>query len=143
MEQLMYSLVIFLLSCIASNAIVQGRAEASLRAGGAPGRGFGYKLSAAARRTLSQTREVRDVVALVERRTDVSSSEDYVNFALDQSNRKYQMSISSRSIKISSKTMACVSLRSSLRILWTAVAALVFLTRSSAAPTFGGADKAM
>lgn len=31
--------------------------------------------------------EVRDVVALVERRTDVSSSEDYVNFALDQSNR--------------------------------------------------------
>uniref|UniRef100_A0A2H1W2I7 SFRICE_003166 n=1 Tax=Spodoptera frugiperda TaxID=7108 RepID=A0A2H1W2I7_SPOFR len=53
------------------------------------------------------------------------------------------MSISSRSIKISSKTMACVSLRSSLRILWTAVAALVFLTRSSAAPTFGGADKAM
>lgn len=31
--------------------------------------------------------EVRDVVALVERRTNVSSSEDYVNFALDQSNR--------------------------------------------------------
>lgn len=53
------------------------------------------------------------------------------------------MSISSRSIKISPETMACVSLRSSLRILWTAVAALVFLTRSSAAPTFGGADKAM
>lgn len=42
-----------------------------------------------------------------------------------------------------SENMAFVSLKSSLRILWTATVALVFLTRSSAAPTFGGTDKAM
>ncbi|KAG6453661.1 hypothetical protein O3G_MSEX008266 [Manduca sexta] len=35
-----------------------------------------------------------------------------------------------------------VNMRNSLRILWTTVAAFVFLTRSSAAPTFGGPDKA-
>ncbi|XP_013144288.1 PREDICTED: matrix metalloproteinase-16 [Papilio polytes] len=39
--------------------------------------------------------------------------------------------------------MALVSLRSSLRILWTIAAAFVFLSRSSAAPTFGDTDKAM
>ncbi|XP_047515273.1 stromelysin-3-like [Pieris napi] len=41
-----------------------------------------------------------------------------------------------------SSNMAFVS-KNSLRILWTSVAALIFLTRSSAAPTFGGTDKAM
>lgn len=44
---------------------------------------------------------------------------------------------------LSSRRMAFVSFRSTLRILWTAVAALVLLTRSSAAPAFGGTDKAM
>ncbi|CAK1599767.1 unnamed protein product [Parnassius mnemosyne] len=39
--------------------------------------------------------------------------------------------------------MAFVSLRSSLRILWTMTAAFVFLTKSSAAPTFHDTDKAM
>lgn len=53
------------------------------------------------------------------------------------------MSISSRELRISPRNMAFVSLRSSLRILWTATVALVFLTRSSAAPTFGNADNAM
>lgn len=41
-----------------------------------------------------------------------------------------------------SRNMAPLSLRSSLRILWTVVAALVFLTKSSAAPTFGGISQA-
>lgn len=39
--------------------------------------------------------------------------------------------------------MAFVSLRASWRILWTVAVALVFFTRSSAAPAFGGTDKAM
>lgn len=47
-----------------------------------------------------------------------------------------------RSSREISRNMAFFSLRNSLRLLWTAVAALVFLTRSSAAPTFGGTDKA-
>lgn len=51
------------------------------------------------------------------------------------------MNISRSRLRIS-ENMAC-SVRNSLRILWTAAAALVFLTRSSAAPTFGDTDKAM
>ncbi|XP_038208860.1 matrix metalloproteinase-14 isoform X10 [Zerene cesonia] len=51
--------------------------------------------------------------------------------------------LSSTRERIVSKNMAPISLRSSLRILWTTVAALIFLTRSSAAPAFGGTDKAM
>lgn len=51
------------------------------------------------------------------------------------------MSISRNRLRITDKM--AFSLRSSLRILWTATTALVFLTRSSAAPTFGGTDKAM
>lgn len=47
-----------------------------------------------------------------------------------------------RNTVFSSRNMAFVSFRSTLRILWTAVAALVLLTRSSAAPAFGMADKA-
>lgn len=42
-----------------------------------------------------------------------------------------------------SLNMAFVSVRMSLRVLWTLVVALVFFTRSSAAPAFGDTDKAM
>lgn len=44
---------------------------------------------------------------------------------------------------ISSRSMAFMGLRSSLRMLWAAAAAMVFLTRSSAAPAFGETNKAM
>ncbi|XP_014360479.2 matrix metalloproteinase-14 isoform X2 [Papilio machaon] len=53
------------------------------------------------------------------------------------------MSLISTRDSISRSNMAFVSLRSSLRILWTIAAAFVFLSRSSAAPTFGDTDKAM
>ncbi|XP_013166430.1 PREDICTED: matrix metalloproteinase-14 [Papilio xuthus] len=53
------------------------------------------------------------------------------------------MSLISTRDSISRSNMALVSLRSSLRILWTIAAAFVFLSRSSAAPTFGDTDKAM
>ncbi|CAG9783046.1 unnamed protein product [Diatraea saccharalis] len=39
--------------------------------------------------------------------------------------------------------MKLITLRVGVRMLWTAVVALVFFTRSSAAPTFGDTDKAM
>lgn len=42
-----------------------------------------------------------------------------------------------------SRNMAAVSLRSGLRIATMAVTTLVLLAKSSAAPTFGGTDKAM
>ncbi|XP_013195413.2 matrix metalloproteinase-14 isoform X1 [Amyelois transitella] len=45
---------------------------------------------------------------------------------------------SSRKEYISSRNMTALSIRSSLRILWTVVAAMVFLTRISAAPAFEG-----
>lgn len=48
----------------------------------------------------------------------------------------------SREIK-SSRSMALIDMRSSLRILWAAATTVVFLTRCSAAPAFGETNKAM
>ncbi|XP_050353674.1 matrix metalloproteinase-14 isoform X2 [Nymphalis io] len=45
--------------------------------------------------------------------------------------------------RLSSRRMAFLSMRSSLRLLWAAATTLVFLTRSSAAPAFGETNKAM
>lgn len=52
------------------------------------------------------------------------------------------MSISGSSREALIGKMGLVNLRGSLRIVWAVVAAFVFLARSSAAPAFGGADRA-
>lgn len=72
--------------------------------------------------------EVRDVVALVERRTDVSSSEDYVNFALDQSNRLVD--------KISVLFVLHVWLETKDRRLDTLITAVVIICKVTLLPVY-------
>lgn len=72
--------------------------------------------------------EVRDVVALVERRTNVSSSEDYVNFALDQSNRLVD--------KISVLFVLHVWLETKDRRLDTLITAVVIICKVTLLPVY-------